>query len=497
MTQTIEQSQPRQSLIRFDRSQRALFEDSARIIAANFHRQKGKDFTAAAKAVNEACDGGQDWWIVGLTQAQADETFIKCKRVARAMKELLKRRFGSDEVSEESSTFVDYDREIDQAFECRAHALYLPNGARVTSLPGRNPDALAGRTGNQIWTEFGLYPNGGYDHWGVLFPIITRGGFKIVIISTPRGKNTKFYEVMLNADGLYSTHFCDIYKSVFEEGYQLYDARGNPFPQSTRAEQERAIATFRKMYNDEAKWGREYECQFTGDLSSLIPWAELEAASALPNPDGFAFRLVRDGATPPSELGRFLGALAGRRLEIGWDVARRGDLSAIAINKYVAHNQPRRLIGVIAMKNCTFEFQRAAIMAVMDSSHQAVGYGDATGLGMDSNETLAKKYPNRWTPFTFSATGKREVASAIRTGFNDQTQTIPPMDGEHKCIATDVYAVQKDDTGANLVLDEGKNELLPDSHCDIAYAIGLARLAGANNARLPLPPPRRHKPVGW
>ena len=91
-------------------------------------------------------------------------------------------------------------------------------------------------------TEFGLYPKGGYEHWGVLFPIITRGSFKIVIISTPRGKNTKFYELMQNEDGDYSTHTCDIYKSVFEEGYQLLDSKGRPFPQSTREEQEAAIA---------------------------------------------------------------------------------------------------------------------------------------------------------------------------------------------------------------------------------------------------------------
>jgi ABC-type tungstate transport system permease subunit len=70
-----------QPIIRFDPSQRdPFFDDPARVIVVNFHRQKGKDFTAAAKAIDQAMRDRQDWFIVGLTQAQADETFNKCKR---------------------------------------------------------------------------------------------------------------------------------------------------------------------------------------------------------------------------------------------------------------------------------------------------------------------------------------------------------------------------------------------------------------------------------
>src|SRR4051794_30183905 len=66
-------------MIRFDRSQRAVFEDQSRVIGVNFHRQKGKDFTASAKSVNEAIETGHNWFIIAMTQAQADETFIKAK----------------------------------------------------------------------------------------------------------------------------------------------------------------------------------------------------------------------------------------------------------------------------------------------------------------------------------------------------------------------------------------------------------------------------------
>ncbi|MCC6425121.1 MAG: hypothetical protein IT447_16730 [Phycisphaerales bacterium] len=483
------------SVIAFDRSQRRLFEDPARVIVVNWHRQKGKDFTAAAKAVDQAIATGQSWYIVALTQAQADETFAKCRAVAEAYKTLLKRRYGSDRVDEEAEGFVDYDREIDQAFACTARILRLPGGGRVVSLPGKNPDTLAGRTGNMILTEFGLYPKGGYDHWKVLFPITTRGGYKLIAISTPRGKNTKFYEIFSNPDDFYSVHFCDLRKSVFEDGYQLFDARGRAFDQSSDEKKEAAIATFRRIYADEGGWTREYECQFTGDLSALVPWAELERAAGLENPDGFVFRRF-DGLNELGPAGEFRDALAGRRLAVGWDVARHGHLSVVAVN-LLTEGKPSRLVMLIAMRDCSFAYMRSVVMGVMDLSRWCVGFGDATGLGMESNEVLAQKYRDRWTAFTFTAPGKREVASALRTALGDGMQTLPPLDGEYKFVATDLYAIQADSTGASLIVSESANPLLAESHCDIAYAIGLARLAQSRNARPALPAPLREAPIGW
>src|SRR5258705_13909134 len=77
-------------MIRFDPSQERFFRDDARVIVVNWHRQKGKDFCAAAKAVDHALASGQDWFIVSLTQRQADATFAKCKKVFEAFKAILR-----------------------------------------------------------------------------------------------------------------------------------------------------------------------------------------------------------------------------------------------------------------------------------------------------------------------------------------------------------------------------------------------------------------------
>ena len=468
-------------VINFDASQRRFFADRSRVIIVNWHRQKGKDFTAAAKAIDNALETKTDWFIVSLTQRQADATFAKCLRVAHTIKRLLKLQ---GELRLNTWEYEEFDKEIDQRFVFKAREIVLPNGARVVSLPGRDPDTLAGLTGNVIFTEFGLFPGGGYNHWSVIFPIVTRG-FQVCVISTPRGKNTKFYELWRDVE-TYSVHTCDIYQSVNEEGFVLSDNDGRPC----------TIAQFRRLYNDEGKWPREYECKFTGDLESLVKWAQLEEAAALSGGLPFSYiRVEKDGGWDAGFFRREM--FGGGRIEVGWDVARTGHLSSLWVNLAVA-KRPTHLRSLVIMHNTSFGLMKHIVQSVMDiGSGRSVGCGDSTGLGMQSNEELSIRYRNRWEGINFGGGRKKELASGLATAFGDRTQTIPPLDGPYKFVATDLYAIQKDESGSSLTLDETDNPLLAESHCDIAWSGALARVAATKHYSEPLPPPMRRKPVGW
>jgi phage FluMu gp28-like protein len=470
-------------MIRFDPSQLRFFQDEARVVVVNWHRQKGKDFVAAAKAVDHAMRTGQSWYIVSITQRQADATFDKCKKVFDAFKAMFAVLFAGEAVEGEGWTYTEWDEEIRQLFVCKARELVLPNGARVVALPGRNPDTLAGLTGNVIFTEFGLFPGGGYDHWRVVFPLATRG-FAIVVISTPRGKNTKFYELWSDTE-TYSVHTCDIVRSVEQDGFVLRDNKGAPC----------TIEEFRRLYGDPVGWLREYMCQFSGDLSSLIKWAELEQAAALS--EGLPFDMIRVEGESGWDAGFFRREFGdGWRLEVGWDVARRGHLSVVTANA-ARVNRPTHLRFLVLMHNVSFALQRQVITAAMDTRYANVGCGDSTGLGMQSNEELEARYRDRWQGVNFGGGGKREIASSLATAFRDASQTLPPLDGPHKFVATDLYAIQKDDTGGKLLLEETANPLLEESHCDVAWSLGLARIAATRNIGVPLRPSRPVKPVGW
>jgi phage FluMu gp28-like protein len=487
-------------MVRFDPSQMRFFLDESRVIVVVWHRQKGKDFTAAGKAVDHAMRTGQDWFIVSLTQRQADATFAKCRKHFEAFKHDFKLQ--GEALVGEGWEFTDYDAEIEQAFKATARVLILPNGARVVSLPGRDPDTLAGLTGNVIFTEFGLFPNGGYAHWRVVFPLATRG-YMVIVISTPRGKNHKFFELVSDPQ-TYSVHFCDIYKSIAEDGFVLRDNAGRPTD----------LETFKRLYGDPVGFEREYGCQFTGDLLSLITWAQLVEAGELTTNLPFTFLRVERGGGWVENFFR-VETPAGGRFEIGWDVARTGHLSALWVN-HRRPGQPTYLRFLVLMHQTDFATQRHIVRAAMDARGfgSAVGCGDATGLGMDSNETLSTLYRDRWEGVNF-ASKKGELGSTALAAYRDRTQAIPPADGAHKFIAADLYAVQRvtgeeaeseggqgmgggdQEKGRKLKLAETPNPMLPESHCDIAYANFLALRAGARNPRMPLPAAQVRKPLGW
>lgn len=167
-------------------------------------------------------------------------------------------------------------------------------------------------------------------------------------------------------------------------------------------------------------------------------------------------------------------------MEIGWDVARTGDLSSVWCN-VAEPGQVKRLRFLVLMHDVSFALQRDVIRAAMSvqARRASVGAGDATGLGMDSNETLKNEYGvNRWLPFTFSGKGKSELGSIAATVYDNAGQAIPPMDGPHGYIAADVGAIQADRSAGTLRLDEGVNPMLPESHCDVAYP-GCAAVAVA------------------
>ena len=165
---------------------------------------------------------------------------------------------------------------------------------------------------------------------------------------------------------------------------------------------------------------------------------------------------------------------------------------------------------LILMHGVTFETQRKIVRAAMDARGYAsgVGCGDATGLGMDSNETLSTLYGDNWESVNFGSK-KSELGATALAAYRDGTQFIPPVDGPHKFIATDVYAIQRvsgsspgegsveQAKGDRLRLSEGENPMLPESHCDIAYANFLSLRAGAKHWQAPLPAPRQFKPAGW
>jgi phage FluMu gp28-like protein len=419
----------------------------ARIEVWKWCRQSGKDFTASLKATLHALQTHQPWFIVSLTERQALSTFDKVKMHCRALGVAL----ADLRLVEGEQGF--YSHQQKQWCTVKTKSVILPGGGSITALPGADPDALAGLTGNLIFTEFALAPDEGREHWRVLFPLITRG-FKIIVISTPRGSSTTFAMLCRNARGKYLVSTVDIHRAL-ADGLQLTDEEGRLITAEELFE----------LYSDPAGWEREYLCKESDELDSLVEWRYLEAAKM----DYSAIRLSIDRVEQynPAYENVFAQLPRGKPHFLGWDVARKGDLSAIAVHELVGDLHILRAL--IIMHRMDFAYMRAVVKQGMDRG--LAGAGDATGMGMDSCETLGKDYPGMFAEVNFTSS-KGALGAGLMQTFQDVRYRMP-REGFDDYVH-DLHAIQKERRDGKLILHETQNPVEKRSHCDMAYACALA-----------------------
>ena len=95
---------------------------------------------------------------------------------------------------------------------------------------------------------------------------------------------------------------------------------------------------------------------------------------------------------------------------------------------------------------------------------------------MESCELTGKRFPGRFDEVNFSS-AKPALGSKLMTTYEDVRQRIPAKGYDD--VIHDLHAVQKETRLGRLVLHETRNPLESRSHCDMAYANGLALMAGS------------------
>jgi len=444
----------RPEAFRWRQYQKEAIDDRKRIRLKFWCRQSGKDECTAFQQVLNGLQVRGDRNIVSLTQRQADLTHEKCARHARAMAKVM-----CPEASE------DFDANIGgKSFTFTRRILTLPTGVRIKSLPGRDPDALVGDSAHLVLTEFALFPNGGYEHWRRLTPMALNNGFDVDVMTTPRGRDTKAYELRQNPKGRYSVSTVDIRRAV-ADGLILRDEEGKPC----------SIEAFKEIYNDAVGWETEYEVRECEDIDALIGWADIEASY---EPYEFLKIDCADDrgydVRTQNLFAMRLGKLPGR-LTAGWDVARKKHLSVLWVNEQVGSRHFLRML--VIMRRCTFAYQCEGLIGQMlDTLPGLCGCGDSTGLGMDSNERLERKYGPRWRGVNFAGGRKLGLASRLVTAFQGRNQVLPKG---AEAAAYDIHSLQKQMVGDKTIIHETSNPLEPDSHCDMAFAAALAHEAAA------------------
>jgi phage FluMu gp28-like protein len=385
-------------------------------------RQTGKTFTTTLEIVDDCLEKEAQgrrarWVILSRGERQAKEAIDEgVKKHAQAMQ--LAIQVLDSEYRSESGVY-------------KTHEVIFPGGSRITALPA-NPDTARGFSANVFLDEFAFHHDS-RKIWAALFPVIS-AGHKLRVVSTPNGKNNKFYELMTGKADNWSRHQTDIYQAV---------ADGLP----------RDVAELRDALNDADAWAQEYELKWLDEASAWLPFDLINGVE--------------------HEKAGVSGLYMGGQVFAGLDIARRNDLWVLWIAELVGDVLWTRQVE--AHRRIPFA-QQDSIVAAAFAKYQILRLCvDQTGMGEKVVEDYQRVYgSSRVEGVLFTSASKLQLANAAKQRFEDRTIRIP-MDA---ALRADLHSLKKENTSSGAPRFVADNS--GDGHADRAWACFLACYAAQN-----------------
>jgi phage FluMu gp28-like protein len=420
-------------------------------------RQIGFTYADACDSVFKAADSvnGNDVWISSRDENTALVYLEHCKRWAKAL------------------NFLAHDlgaRFIDSSKDIKAYVLKFSSGFSIYSLSSC-PDALVGKTGHIKLDEFAIHRDQ-RQLFAIAKPCTTWGG-QLAIISTHRGVNTTFNEIIRsikeqgNPMG-FSHHRVTIHDAVSQGLVDRINkiAGRNQLPSQF-------IQRLRSECLDEEQWQQEYCCQPSDENSAFITW-EMITACETPNclrPFNYLTNLTHLTHSESHAL------TDSRSFFVGVDVARKHHLTVIDVGEKIGDTLWDRLrIELHDKKFSEIEEELHRILRLPSVKRCCI---DATGIGMQLAERAKERFRSKVEPITFTTAMKEELAFALRRAFEDRRLRIDP----NPKLRADLRAIKKVVTSAGnirFLADEEVGRGVPAepcSHCDRFWAKALRQHA--------------------
>ncbi len=433
-------------VIRFYPYQKVWLQDDSRFKIGMFSRQTGKTFTTMGEAVDDCVQAEIEgkrtrWVILSRGERQAAEAMDEC------IKPMTKAFWAAYNVLREKGepTFHETEFRVEKG-EGEQDAVYkalevrFPGGSRITALPA-NPDTARGFSANVILDEFAFHRDS-RKIWTALFPVISKSGLKLRVISTPNGKGNKFYDLMTGEEEgkVWSRHTVDIHDAV---------AQGCP----------RDIDELKAGMSDQDAWDQEYELKWLDGASSWLPYDLISECE--------------------HERAGDRDAYLGGPCFVGVDISARNDLFVIWVLEVVGDVLWTREI--IARKRITFAEQDQLLADVFRRYHVIRCAMDQTGMGEKPVEDAKRNHGEmRVEGVLFSAARKLDLATSLKEAFEDRTIRVPMGD---KVLRGDLHSIKKvvGPTGNARLLADGET----DGHADRFWAGALATASAATGAYQP------------
>jgi len=404
--------------------QQTWFKNRGRFKIGMFARQTGKTFTTTLEIVDSclqaASEGRRERWVI-LSRGE--------RQAREAMEEGVKRHAQAYQAAIES---VEGEWRGDEA-SYKVLEVTLPGGSRISALPA-NPDTARGFSASVFLDEFAFHQDS-RKIWSALFPVISKPGLRLRVVSTPNGKGNKFYDLMTAEDPVWYRQVTDIYQAV-----------GDGLP--------RDIGELRRALNDDDAWAQEYELKWLDEASAWLPYDLISSCE--------------------NEFAGNQELYAGGPCYVGVDIAARNDLFVIWVIEQVGDVYWTR--DIIARQRIPFSEQDSLLAEVMQRYHVIRVCMDQTGMGEKPVEDAIRRYGEyKIEGVLFTGPNKLTLATHGREAFEDRKIRIPMGD---QVLRSDLHKLKK------LVGPTGSPRFVADAdsegHADRTWACFLALNAAFN-----------------
>jgi phage FluMu gp28-like protein len=414
-------------------------EDKSPLKIMEKSRQVGMSYATAYSAVERAAarDARLDVWVSSRDETQAKLFLEDCQGWAGILKRAA--------VQIGQAVFENHK-------DFTAHVLEFVNGRKIYSLSS-NPNALAGKRGHVILDEFALHQDQ-RELYRIAKPVTTWGG-QLEIISTHRGANTVFNEILRDikehGNPMGWSHHRVPLQAAIDQGL-VEKINGKTGRNESRSDY---AARIRAECLDEEQWQQEYCCTPADDSTAFLTY-EMISACETAQP---LLTFSELSSLPPSTL-----------LYIGVDIGRKNDLTVIDVGEKigdVTHDRMR-----LELQNKTFaeqEFELYRLLALPQVKRACI---DATGLGMQLAERARERFGWKVEAVTFTGPVKEELAFPLRAAFEDRMLRID----KNAALRADLRGIKKEATTAGNIRFAGE---AADSHCDRFWALALRQHAAA------------------
>lgn len=276
--------------------------------------------------------------------------------------------------------------------------------------------------------------------WTALVPSVTAVGGRVSVISTPKSRIDKFWQLW-EAKNSFSKHLLTI-----------HDAKAQGFDVN--------IEELRELFTPE-EFAQAYECIPLDTTDSFIPYTLIEPCIDLTlkaGYDGNYMREYEDVFGWESDGTRFF-------LHTGVDIGRTRDETAI-----VAINQERGDIVVrhiSEMKKTAFWAQKEFLQRELSKQMTFKMGIDRGGIGMNLHETLQYAYPAKVIGYNHAPAVKERLAKNLKRMFEERKIKIP----NHAGLISQILSIKRSPTKTNIFRYDTEDKT---HHADKFWALAMA-----------------------